>query len=83
MLLVLIPIAWLALLVLFAAICRVAADGDGQSARNSLRGPSSIGERLTLSPLSDRRPPASRRGLRSRPGSLRHTRSRRPAHGVR
>jgi hypothetical protein len=83
MLLVLIPIAWFALLVLFAAICRVAAHGDGRSARNALRGPISIGDRLTLSPLSDRRPAASRRGLRSRPGSLSHTRSRRPAHGVR
>jgi hypothetical protein len=83
MLLVLISIAWFALLVLFAAICRVAADGDGGPARHAARGSISIGDRLTLSPLSDRRPASPRRGQRHRPGSLRHTRSRRRAHGVR
>ena len=82
MLLVLIPIVWAALLMLFAAICRVAADGDG---RASHAGPSaiSIGEALTLSPPADRSPAPVQRGRRSRPGALRTSRSRRPAHGVR
>ncbi|MHB8234353.1 MAG: hypothetical protein ACYDHT_06830 [Solirubrobacteraceae bacterium] len=86
MLLVLISIVWFALLVLLAAICRVAADGDGGSSRPAARGSISIGDRLTLSPLSglaDRRPAQSRRGQRHRPGSLRYTRGRRRAHGVR
>lgn len=83
MLLVLIPIVWVALLVLFAAICRVAAAGDGRRARSIGGDAISIGARLTLSPLSEHRRAQSPRGQRSRPGSLARSRSRRPAHGVR
>ena len=83
MLLVLIPIAWFALLVLFAAICRVAAEGEAGPAAHPGAGAISIGERITLSPLSERRLTPSRGGRLHRAGSLRHARGRRRAHGVR
>jgi hypothetical protein len=49
MLLLLIPIVWLALLTLFVALCRVAAQGDAQLAASApaLSGP--IGLKLVLS----------------------------------
>ncbi|HTZ85849.1 MAG TPA: hypothetical protein VMB05_04195 [Solirubrobacteraceae bacterium] len=61
MLLVLIPIAWLAILTLFVAVCRAAADGDAQLSPLAppLSGP--IGTKLVLShgataPAGTRRP---------------------------
>lgn len=80
MLLVLIPILWVSLLTLFAAICRVAADGDAQRAPRHGREPISIGMRLMLLPATSSRPAQSRRGTRRRPALKRTTRIRRPAH---
>jgi hypothetical protein len=48
MLLILIPIAWLALLVLVVCLCQVAAVADAESF--APRSANSIGERLTLAP---------------------------------
>ncbi len=60
MLFVLIPVAWLAILALFVAVCRAAADGDAQLSPTAppLSGP--IGMRLTLAPA----PAAPRRPAR-------------------
>jgi hypothetical protein len=80
MLLVLIPIVWVALLTLFAAICRVAADGDAQHALRHDREPASIGMRLTFMPATNSRPAQARRGTRRRPALKRTTRIRRPVH---
>ncbi len=85
MLLVLIPIVWVALLALFAAVCRVAADGerDGRSGPGRKASPVSIGAKLTLSPAADARPAQQRRGPRLQPGLSRETRRRRPTHAHR
>jgi hypothetical protein len=83
MLLVLIAIVWLALLTLLAALCRVAAEGDGLRGPSRGRGSSSIGERLVLSAAAPVRPVQSRRGARQQPTLSRATRRRRPAHTVR
>jgi hypothetical protein len=82
MLLVLIPIVWLAFLTLLASLCRVAADGDGLRAPRRDHVPSSIGERLVLSPAAHARPVQSRRGPRRQPALSRTRRSRRPTHTV-
>jgi hypothetical protein len=82
MLLVLIPIVWLALIALLAAICRVAADADGLRAPSRNRDAVSIGARLTL-PLAAHVGPQARRGHRGRPAQARAMRRRRPAHTVR
>lgn len=52
MLLILIPIAWLAVLSLLVAVCRVAAAGDGRLAAPSRCQEDLIGVKLTLSPLA-------------------------------
>jgi hypothetical protein len=80
MLLVLIPIVWVALLALLAAVCRVAADGDAARAPRADRG--SIGTRLTLSSLPRTRPVQSRDSHRRQPRLSRTTRLRRPTHRV-
>ncbi len=80
MLLVLIPIVWVALLTLFAAICRVAADGDALHAPRHNREPISIGTKLELFPAANARPAQVRRGTRRRPALTRMTLIRRPAH---
>jgi hypothetical protein len=51
MLLILIPIAWLAVLSLLVAICRVAAEGDSRPAGSGRTREELIGIELTLSPL--------------------------------
>jgi hypothetical protein len=48
MLLILIPIAWLAVLVLVVCLCQVAAVADAESLATPSGG--SIGERLTIAP---------------------------------
>jgi hypothetical protein len=78
MLLVLIPIAWILLLTLFAAVCRAAAEGDGRYAPRH-RAPISIGTKLTLSPAAHARPARTRRSARL-PALARAARLRRPAH---
>jgi hypothetical protein len=80
MLLVLIPIVWIALLTLFAAVCRVAAEGDAQHAPTRSRGPVSIGTKLTLSPAANGRLQQSRGRVRLGPTLTRAARVRRPAH---
>ncbi len=80
MLLVLIPTVWLALLALFAAICRVAADGD---ALQPPRGSESIGPRLVLPPLPSTRLLPSISSRRRRPTLSRESRRRRSAHRLR
>jgi hypothetical protein len=50
MLLILIPIAWLAVLSLLVAICRVAAEGDATPIGPRPSREELIGVRLTLSP---------------------------------
>jgi hypothetical protein len=52
MLLYLIPIAWLAVLSLLVAICRVAAAGDARAAGPSRSQEDLIGIKLTLSPVA-------------------------------
>ncbi len=79
MLLVLIPIVWVALLTLFAAICRVAAEGDGLHAPRHDGEPVSIGTKLTF-PSANARATQARRGTRLRPTLTRASRARRPAH---
>jgi hypothetical protein len=79
MLLVLIPIAWILLLTLFAALCRAAAEGDGRYAPRH-RAPISAGAKLTLSPAAHARSARSRRSARLRPALARATRLRRPTH---
>ncbi len=49
MLFILIPIIWLALLSLFVAVCRVAAEGDAQLASQAQTPGGQIGMKLTLS----------------------------------
>jgi hypothetical protein len=50
MLFILIPIAWLALLSLLVAVCRVAAEGDARPAGPRRPQEELIGIKLTLSP---------------------------------
>jgi len=50
MLFILIPTAWLAVLLLFAAVCRVAAEGDAEPASPGRAHADLIGVRLVLSP---------------------------------
>ena len=61
MLFILIPITWLAVLTLFVAVCRAAADGDGQLSPSApaLSGP--IGTKLVLAPASATPTGAARR----------------------
>jgi hypothetical protein len=72
MLLILIPIAWLAALSLLVAICRVAAEGDATPVGPRQSREELIGVRLTLSPSAPQsrghRRPHGRRTL-SRPGT--------------
>jgi hypothetical protein len=82
MLLVLIPTVWLALLALFAAICRVAADGDALQAPRERRGSESIGPRLVLSPQPSARLLPSTSSRRRRPTLSREPRRRRSTHGL-
>jgi hypothetical protein len=49
MLFILIPIIWLAVLTLFVAVCRVAAEGDAQLVSQAQTPASRIGVKLTLS----------------------------------
>jgi hypothetical protein len=83
MLLVLISIVWVTLLALFAAVCRVAADGDGRSGPALKGGPVSLGTKLTLSSAGNARPAQQRRGPRLQPALSRETRRRRPTHAHR
>ncbi len=52
MLLILIPIAWLALLSLLVAVCRVAAEGDARRAGPRRPEEELIGIKLALSPIA-------------------------------
>ncbi len=54
MLFILIPIAWLAVLSLLVAVCRVAAEGDLQPTRVRSSREDLIGIKLTLSPAASR-----------------------------
>ena len=84
MLLILIPIAWLAVLTVFVAICRIAAEADAEPSpfAGSPTGP--IGLRVTLS-----RAPRPPRATHTRRGELLEGRRRAPrrrqvaAHGIR
>jgi hypothetical protein len=80
MLLVLIPIVWIATLTLLAAVCRVAAEGDARHAPMRRRGAVSIGTKLTLSPAASGRLQQSRGRARLRPTLTRAVRVRRRAH---
>jgi hypothetical protein len=79
MLLLLIPIAWLTVLTLFVALCRVAAQGDAQLSASApaLSGP--IGMKLTLSqapaaPTASARRPHRRQTPQRFPASARRRR---------
>ncbi len=52
MLFILIPIAWLAVLSLLAAVCRVAANGDSREVRPAGSHAELIGVRIVLAPDS-------------------------------
>jgi hypothetical protein len=52
MLFILIPIAWLAVLSLLVAICRVAAEGDSRPVGPGPKRNELIGVKLTLSPAT-------------------------------
>jgi hypothetical protein len=86
MLLILIPIAWLAVLTVFVAVCRIAADADAPPS-SSVRSPSApIGVKLVLSgapstPASDARRPHRREQLKPRRAAPRRRRV--AAHGIR
>jgi hypothetical protein len=75
MLLILIPVAWLAITVLIVAVCRIAAAGDGRSAREAeasdgagIEGlPVGDDTRVPTPALSDMRSTARRR-WRAAPG---------------
>lgn len=69
MLLILIPIAWLAFLSLLVAVCRVAAEGDARPAAVPRRAQEElIGIKLTLSPVASH---SAHRRLHSRKTLLR------------
>jgi hypothetical protein len=84
MLLILIPIAWLAVLSLLVAICRVAAEGDAHPAGARRSQEELIGIKLTLSPVASH---AGQRRLHGRRTLLRTGiaggRQRTAAHGLR
>jgi hypothetical protein len=84
MLLILIPIAWLAVLSLLVAVCRVAAEGDARP--TGLRGSREelIGIKLTLSPATSHAGHSRLHGRRTlaRPG-MAGGRQRIAAHSLR
>ena len=84
MLFILIPIAWLAVLPLLVAICRVAAEGDAQPAGVRRSKEELIGVKLTLSPLTSHTGHRRLHGRRmlSRPG-MTGGRQRIAAHSLR
>ncbi|HUA74434.1 MAG TPA: hypothetical protein VL988_06725 [Solirubrobacteraceae bacterium] len=74
-----IPTAWLAVLLLLVAACRAAAEGDGRRLAGSGARQGSIGVKLTLAPTSRPRPARARLQARhQRP--LPAMRRRRAAH---
>ena len=86
MLFILIPIAWLAILTLFVAVCRIAADADAERASlpRSPSGP--IGVRLVLSRAPSALAAQARRPHRRHPLQTRRPTPRRrrvAAHGIR
>jgi hypothetical protein len=85
LLLIVIAIAWLAVLALFAALCRAAATGDRSQAALEQARPISIGPRLTLSAAPKPKPPVARtRRERSdvAPRSRRLAHRQRSVHGA-
>jgi hypothetical protein len=84
MLLFLIPIVWLALLSLLAALCRVAADGDAAGSAHRQQRSISIGTKLVLS-AAPIMPSSQRRRLNHRRefGSRRVAHRQRTVHGLR
>jgi hypothetical protein len=84
-LLILIGCAWLAIVTLFAALCRAAADGERPSASFEELRSISIGPRLVLTSSPGRPRPASRRphAHRTAGSSRQLTRRLRSSHGVR
>lgn len=61
MLFILIPIAWLAILSLFAAVCRAAAEGDARPTAPGRKHADLIGARLVLSRAPSTLPARPRR----------------------
>jgi hypothetical protein len=84
LLFILIGIAWLAVVTLFVAICRSAADGENGRALAEL-GSVSIGPKLVLSEPAERpRRPRRRAGAHRSPADSRQlTRRLRSGHGTR
>jgi hypothetical protein len=85
MLFLLIPIAWLSILTLLVAVCRVAAQGDEQLSSRAQAPPVSIGFKLTLPrepspPPTAARRPHRRTALRRVPAASTRRRSLAP-HG--
>jgi len=68
MLLILIPIVWLAILSLLVAVCRVAAEGDAQLASQTRSPVGQIGLKLTLPRASSAHAGRTRRAYG--PGAL-------------
>lgn len=66
MLFIVIPIAWLAVITLFIAVCRVAAGGDAEPSLAADLSSGSIGERLVLSDAHFAPVPHSGRAHRAR-----------------
>jgi hypothetical protein len=86
MLLIVIPIAWLAVIALFVAVCRIAADADAGPSPATGPPTGSIGQRLILSSSQPAPAPHSGRAHRARsPLSAGHPARRRrvAAHGIR
>ncbi|HTA36457.1 MAG TPA: hypothetical protein VK761_07050 [Solirubrobacteraceae bacterium] len=84
-LLILIGCAWLAVVTLFAALCRAAADGERPAASFDELRSVSIGPRLVLRSSPERPRPARRRSPahRTAASSRQLTRRLRSSHGVR
>jgi hypothetical protein len=85
LLLILIPIAWLAALATLAALCRIAAQGDGRYASTAPHAQVSIGPKLVLSTPARPSPRRARWGHGAERKSLpsRSRQRRRSAHPVR